>query len=213
MMAIDALRVLVPALLLPASMHHAGGWAVVTVDQLPDYAEVGKPVTLTYMVRQHGVEPHGDLKGTIVATSGFQKARGTVVTGGRVGEYRASIVLPSAGDWSITIESGFPRANAKLVPLTTVPAGTSLTRTLSDAERGERLFAAKGCVMCHVQIDVGPKLEGRRFDATYISGFLASPPRTPTQPGRPAMPNMGLAPKEIASLVAYLNSSKQLGAR
>ena len=213
MMPINALRVLMPSLLLPVFMSHAGGWAVVTVDSLPDYVEAGKAVTLTYMVRQHGVEPHGDLDGRIEATSGRLTARGVVVPGQRRGQYQASITLPSAGDWSITLESGFPRADVTIAALPAIAPGASLTRTISDAERGGRLFTAKGCVTCHVQIDVGPRLEGRRFDPVYISGFIANPPRTPTQRGRPAMPNLGLGQREIASLVAYLNSPRQLGAR
>ena len=212
MMAINALRVLVPGVFLPVMMNHAGGWAVVTVDRLPEYAEAGKPVALTYMVRQHGVEPHSGLKGSVVATSDGQTVRGTVVAGERAGQYQAQIALPSAGNWSITIKSGFPRADLTLLPVTTVAAGTSLTRTAPDVERGGRLFVAKGCVTCHGQIDVGPKLDGRRFDATYISGFLANPPRTPTQ-GRSAMPNLGLEQKEIASLVAYLNRPQQMSSR
>jgi mono/diheme cytochrome c family protein len=213
MMPSYALRVLVPSLLLPVFMSHAGGWAVVTVDSLPDYVEAGKVVTLTYMVRQHGVEPHRDLTGRIEATSGRLTARGVVVAGQRPGQYRASITLPSAGDWSITLRSGFPRADVTIAALPAIAPGASLTRTITDAERGERLFAAKGCVTCHVQIDVGPRLEGRRFDPAYISGFIANPPRTPTQRGRPAMPNLGLEQREIASLVAYLNTPGQLGAR
>jgi hypothetical protein len=47
----------------------------------------------------------------------------------------------------------------------------------------------------------------------YISGFIANPPATPTQPGGQPMPNLGLQQREIASLVAYLNSDRQVGAR
>jgi hypothetical protein len=213
MMASNTLRILVPGLLLPAFMSHAGGWAVVTVDTLPDYTEAGKATQLTYAVRQHGVELHPNLKGTIEATSGRLTARGFVVPGERPGHYTASITLPSAGDWSITIRSGFPRADVTLLPLTAVTHGTSLTRVATDVERGEALFTAKGCITCHVQMDVGPRLEGKRFDAAYISGFLANPPRTPKPTSRSAMPNLGLEQREIASLVAYLNSPRQLGAR
>ena len=213
MMASNTLRILVPGLLLPVFMSHAGGWAVVTVDTLPEYTEAGKSTQLTYVVRQHGVEPHPNLKGTIEATSGRLTARGLVVPGERPGQYTASITLPSAGDWSITIRSGFPRADVTLLPLTALTHGTSLTRAVTDIARGEALFTAKGCVTCHVQMDVGPRLEGRRFEAAYISTFLANPPRTPTQPSRSPMPNLGLEQREIASLVAYLNSPRQLGAR
>src|SRR5947199_30203 len=33
----------------------AGGWAIVTLDDFPEYAVAGKPVNLTFAVRQHGV--------------------------------------------------------------------------------------------------------------------------------------------------------------
>jgi mono/diheme cytochrome c family protein len=211
MMASNALRVLVPGLLLPLVMGHAGGWAVITVDDLPDAAEAGKPITLSYMVRQHGMTPLGDLRGHIEATSGRLSATGTVRESAPTGRYTASLTLPSAGEWSITIRSGFGKSDVTLLPLTVVDPGASLTRPVADADRGRRLFVAKGCVTCHVQIGVGPNLDGKRFDATYLASFLAKP--TAPQPGKPAMPNLGLAPREIASLVTYLNGNRQVGTR
>jgi hypothetical protein len=212
MIASNALRVLVPGLLLPLLMRHAGGWAVITVDDLPDLAEAGKPVALSYMVRQHGMTPLDRLNGEIEATSGKLTARGSVgpLPSSR-GHYTASITLPSAGEWSITIRSGFGKSDLTLLPLTVVPTGAGLARPVSDVDRGRRLFVAKGCETCHVQIEVGPKLDGKRFDSTYIAGFLANP--TPPQPGKPAMPNLGLQQREIASLVAYLNGTRMVGAR
>jgi mono/diheme cytochrome c family protein len=84
---------------------------------------------------------------------------------------------------------------------------------VSDTERGRKLFVAKGCVTCHEQIEVGPKLEGKRFDVGYISGFIANPPSTPTRGGSSPMPNLGLRQREIASLVAFLNSDRQVTTR
>jgi len=212
MIASNALRVLVPGLLLPLLMRHAGGWAVITVDDLPDVAEVGKPVALSYMVRQHGMTPLDRLNGEIEAASGKLTARGSVEPlPSPHGHYTASITLPSAGEWSITIRSGFGKSDVTLLPLTVVPAGARLARPVSDVDRGRRLFVAKGCETCHVQIEVGPKLDGKRFDSTYIAGFLANP--TPPQPGKAAMPNLGLQQREIASLVAYLNGTRLVGAR
>ena len=212
MMVSNALRVLVPGLLLPFLMGHAGGWAVITVDDLPDVAEAGKPVVLSYMVRQHGMSPLDRLNGEIEATAGKLTARRSVgpLTSSR-GHYRASITLPSAGEWAITIRSGFGKSDLTLLPLTVVAAGERLVRPVSDVDRGRRLFVAKGCETCHVQIDVGPKLDGKRFDSTYIAGFLANP--KPPQAGKPAMPNLGLEQREIASLVAYLNGNRVVGAR
>jgi len=47
-----------------------GGWAVITVEQLPDYVTAGQPVTLTFTVRQHGVTRLSGLKPSIEARSG-----------------------------------------------------------------------------------------------------------------------------------------------
>ena len=213
MMASKALRVLVPGLLLPTLMGHAGGWAVITVDDLPDYVEAGKPVALSYMVRQHGQTALEGLRGRVEAKSGRLNATGTVRPTEKIGRYTASLTLPSAGDWTITIRSGFGPSDVTLLPLQVVDHAAR-PRTITDTERGARLFVSKGCVTCHEQIAVGPRLEGERFDVAYISGFLANPPATPSQPGGKAtMPNLGLAQREIASLVAYLNSDKQVSKR
>jgi len=211
MMASNALRVLVPGLLLPLLMGHAGGWAVITVDDLPDVVEAGKPVALAYMVRQHGVTPLDRLRGGIDATSGRDKVRAPVTETTQRGRYSATLTLPTAGEWTVTIKSGFGDSELTLLPLTVVPSGADLTRPVADTDRGRRLFVAKGCVTCHVQIGVGPNLDGKRFDAAYLAGFLANP--TPPPAGKPAMPNLGLQQREISSLVAYLNSNRQVGVR
>jgi mono/diheme cytochrome c family protein len=213
MMASSALRILVPGLLLPTLMAHAGGWAVITVQDLPDYVEAGKRVDLSYTVRQHGRTRLDQLRGNIEATSGRLTATGMVVPGAQPGSYTASITLPSAGDWSITIRSGFGRSDVTLLPLAAVEHGAALTRPVTDPERGRRLFVSKGCVTCHEQIEVGPKLGGRRFDVADISGFLANPPSTPSRGGSSPMPNLGLQQREIASLVSFLNSDRQVTTR
>src|SRR4029079_9866801 len=39
---------------LPVAAFTFGGWAVITVDSLPEFAVAGSPTTLTFAVRQHG---------------------------------------------------------------------------------------------------------------------------------------------------------------
>ena len=70
MLAISGLRGLASAAILSGVMNHAGGWAVITLDNVPDYAVAGKPIELTYTVRQHGHTLLDDLHGTIEARSG-----------------------------------------------------------------------------------------------------------------------------------------------
>lgn len=204
---------LLPAVLvLPALGAWMGGWAVTTVDQLPDYVEAGKPFTISYVVRQHGQEPLTSLKGQVEATSGAAHftANATAASGGR---YSVSMKLPEPGDWTLTIRPGFGPTQVKLLPIRAIASGT-MAPPLADYVRGERLFVAKGCVTCHVDIDVGPKLEGRRFDARYLAEFLADPkPTANLKANQSPMPNLGLKSAEIASLVTFLNSERQLGRR
>jgi hypothetical protein len=127
----NALRVLVPGLLLPSLMAHAGGWAVITVDDLPDYAEAAKPVALSFMVRQHGVTPMERLSPSVEATSGRLSARAMALPAGQPGRYVASLDLPSAGDWSITIRSGFGKSDVTLLPLPVVDHGERLHQRIS----------------------------------------------------------------------------------
>jgi hypothetical protein len=189
-------RSVISALILSGTMSHAGGWAVITVDNLPDYAVAGKPLEFSYVVRQHGHSPLDMLEGSVEAQSNGQ-ATVTVPAHAvaKPGGYGAKLVLPKPGEWTITIKSGFGKSDAQLLPLTVVAEGASLTRTISDTERGERLFSSKGCITCHVQIQVGPKLDGKRFDPTYIARFLADPSIAPPKPNGAKMPKLGLQPK------------------
>lgn len=205
-------RVLPAVLVLPALGVWMGGWAVTTVDHLPDYVEAGKPFTLSYVVRQHGAEPLQSLRGELEATSGQTRITAKA-TGTQNGRYSVTMGLPHPGNWTLVIRPGFGAHKVKLLPIRAVAAGTSAP-PLADYVRGERLFVAKGCVTCHMEIDVGPKLEGRRFDARYLAEFLANPKRTANlKPDQSPMPNLGLRTAEIAALVTYLNSERQLGQR
>jgi hypothetical protein len=124
--------------------------------------------------------------------------------------YTASITLPSTGDWSVTIRSGFGRSDITLLPL------AASTRHRPNAAgnrcRARTALSSRRGASCHEQIEVGPKLEGKRFDVTYIRA--SSRTRRPRR--RVAaipMPNLGLQQREIASLVAFLNSDRQVTAR
>ena len=41
-------------LLVAATPGEFGGWTVITVSDLPEYLEVGRPTSLTFTIRQHG---------------------------------------------------------------------------------------------------------------------------------------------------------------
>jgi hypothetical protein len=204
----------VPALvLLPFGVLFVGGWAVTTVEDLPDYAVAGQPVSLTFTVRQHGFRPVDGLKPRVEARAGAltTTALASATTGGR---YSTTITLPRPGDWTITIHSGFGNAKTTLVPVHAVAPGSRALPSLTDAERGRRLFVAKGCVTCHVEIRAGPDLSGKRYPPAYLTQLLAEPQRVlPARSGTFPMPDLNLKPREIAALVTYLNANGRVATR
>lgn len=214
-------KLVLPGLaLLTLAAVRPGGWAVISVEELPDYVVATTPVNLTFTVLQHGRTPLNGLKPRLEAEAGGVEVRTAATAGKRDGQYQATLTLPRAGEWTITIHSGFHESKVTLLPLTAVAAGTTAP-AVSDAVRGQRLFAAKGCVGCHIHgavagegVGVGPDLTARRYEAEYLKKLLADPasvlPRTRTVE---AMPNLGLKQDEIAALVAFINTERRVGQR
>lgn len=209
------------ALALGATTFTFGGWAVVTVDDLPDHLVVGAPTTLTFTVRQHGVSPLDGLSGSVVATTKNGPTVSVRATGaGKPGKYTASVVVPRAGDWTIAVKSGFGRSDVNLEPIAAV-ATAAAAKPLAVAERGQRLFVAKGCVTCHVHdgveesgtVQVGPNLSPKRYQAEYLAKFLADPSIARTPGMQATMPNLLLKPAEITALVAFINGGGKVAAR
>src|SRR5438045_3314421 len=94
-----------------------GGWAVVTVENPPEYLVAGKPVDIDFTVRQHGFTLRSDLKPGIEATSGSRRVIGSAWAIAREGGYRATITVPQPGEWRITINSGWGSSTGMLLPL------------------------------------------------------------------------------------------------
>ena len=190
-----------------------GGWAVTTVKDLPDYAVAGKALTLSFIVRQHGQTPLNNLKPEIEASAGTVQLRATATRGKGDGQYESTLTLPHAGEWTITIHSGFMNSGVTLLPLRVIePGGKAVV--LTDADRGQRLFLAKGCVTCHGQIAVGPDLTNREFPVEYVKQLLADPKATfGSRRGATDMPNLNLSQQEIASLAAFVGSDKHAASR
>ena len=217
-MATRASRFALPALLLLPLIGVYGGWAVVTVEDLPDYGVVRQPLNLTFAVRQHGVTKLSNLEPRVEARAAGVTAAAVAEQGKEAGQYSARLVLPQAGEWTITIHSGFMASRVTLVPLQVIEPGAPVPAALAATERGRRLFVAKGCVTCHLHRDVsgsgvvavGPELTHRPLAAEYLRRFLADPSIVGS--GN-RMPNLNLKQTEIAALIAFLNKGEgQTGA-
>jgi mono/diheme cytochrome c family protein len=218
------LHALLPAvMLLPAFGPAApvGGWAVITVEDLPEYLTAGEPTRLEFTVRQHGMRPLTDLEPRVEASSGSMRTNVDVKARFVSGRYTAIITPPKSGDWTVTIHSGFMSSRVTLLPIRVVDPGARVP-SVPEREQGRALFVAKGCVTCHVHEEakaelstaVGPELTGRRYPADYLKRFLANPAIAVAQ--RPAtwqMPNLGLKPREIDALVTFVNTDRQVSAR
>jgi hypothetical protein len=224
----------VAAMLVASTVAFAsmGGWAVVTVSKIPDAWIAGKPLQLTWQVRQHGVTHLEGLRPTLEARAGSRRVRGATWAFEEDGEkgYRGTITFPERGEWQVTIRSGFGRSRAVLIPWRVVDSITPVRGTveahlqtigvaaLPEAERGRRMFAAKGCVTCHVHravdiagevSNVGPDLTDRRFPPDYLARFLADPSIKPPTNGK-RMPSLALRDKDIAPLIAFINAERRL---
>jgi cytochrome c2 len=85
----------------------AGGWATVTVDELPGNIVAGQPFTIRFTVRQHGQTPLAGLTPTLTveqAESGHS-LKTAVHEMKQTGRYEVTMTLPEPGQWSWTIHT------------------------------------------------------------------------------------------------------------
>ncbi len=196
------------ALFVAVTTAYAGGWAIITVKDFPDYAVTGKPLTLIFTVRQHGVTLMEGLKPSVRFKTPFsQESKSAATPTANKGEYSADLNLAQAGEWTIVIDSGFNAIATTLPPLKVIPSGTPSPMPLSETTRGDRLYTAKGCNGCHAYQGVGPDLTTKHFSEDYLKRFLADPAGTLKRPAKPEygqMPNLNLKQEEIAALATFL---------
>lgn len=199
---------------LPLIAAFVGGWATITVENLPDYLVAQQPTNMTFSIRQHGMELMKGAQPSIEARSGSAAYKAKAVATNRAGYYTAKLEVPNPGDWTVTIKSGHGRSNVTLLPIPAVSTSGRAVAALPEAARGERLFVAKGCLSCHVHdrirdsgtIDIGPNLTAARLTSDYIAEFLADPGVKTNWTSSTRMPDLDLKEKEIAALIAFLNS-------
>lgn len=197
-----------------------GGWAVVTVKDLPESYVAGQQYRIEFQVRQHGMSL---LKGLeprlIVSTKASGWLRGTgergaiPATAAGEGTYAATFTAPGSEQVFLVIKNGFG-GELRLYPQPVVAAGARAPAP-TPAERGRVLFVAKGCNSCHANTNLrdrpdnrtlgdAPALGGRRFDQQYLITKL-------TGPASERMPDLGLREAEVQALVAFLNGNGSSG--
>jgi len=84
----------------------AGGWAIITLDEMPTNVMAGAPIKVGFTVLQHGQTPMTDLTPTISASL-HQEAKFVVDAKpeGKPGHYTATLTFPKEGDWAWSIQA------------------------------------------------------------------------------------------------------------
>ena len=85
----------------------AGGWAVITLDELPGQVAAEQLIEIGFMVRQHGVTPMAGLTPVINARLSGSTETVTVsaTAQGKTGHYVARFTFPQTGTWDWSIEA------------------------------------------------------------------------------------------------------------
>jgi hypothetical protein len=188
---------------------YAGGWSIISVDDFPDYVMAGKPLTLTFSVRQHGNNLLRGLKPAVHAsTPGGDAVVATATPTSNAGEYSATLSLASPGDWTLRVDGGFNaddrsrQYNSVVLPPLRVIRDGSATPHFSEADRGSRLMVTKGCVGCHSP-GSDRDVTRKQLAVDYLKTFLADPSLRKVN-----MPNLKLKETEISALIAFINRSR-----
>jgi mono/diheme cytochrome c family protein len=92
-------------LLLATIPAFAGGWAVITLDELPSGAAAGEPLTIGFTVRQHGRTLMVGLSPKVTAALSGETLVFPAQAEGGPGHYTATLTLPKEGDWHWGIEA------------------------------------------------------------------------------------------------------------
>jgi mono/diheme cytochrome c family protein len=206
---------LVAAVSIPALAFTYGGWAITTVENVPEFAVTQKPFEIAYTVRQHGTTLLAKLGGTVTITGGDVTRNFPVLEIGE-GMYKSQVTIPASGEWNVQIFNGFGRGSGTSF---TIKARGSLDATPSPMlpyDRGKQLYVTKGCAGCHSHeltkdiqaANIGPDLSEPKYANAYLARFLANPAIKTDWKGQWRMPNLSLKPDEIRALIAFLNQDK-----
>ncbi|MEZ4770930.1 MAG: hypothetical protein R2844_21245 [Caldilineales bacterium] len=124
--AAAVMALVITALAAPLAL--AGGWATVTLDELPRAPRAGETLALGLTIRQHGFrEVDLDLDANPVFLFAENPDTGEslrfAVKDGNTGHFLVNVTFPVAGQWNWGVQPGwFPRVSYE--PLTVVPAAT-----------------------------------------------------------------------------------------
>ncbi|RPJ52190.1 MAG: hypothetical protein EHM21_00810 [Chloroflexi bacterium] len=125
-----AFAVMIAVALATPALVRAGGWVVITLDQLPADVIAGQPYSAGFMARQHGNTPFQVAEMRIEAK---HSATGQTVSflakpDQTPGHYTAELLFPAPGQWEWGIQSGL---HPPVQPMPSVVVGDAAVENLA----------------------------------------------------------------------------------
>ena len=92
----------------------AGGLATIRVARLPETLSAGKPTWVSFTVHDVAGKPINNLKPVVIATRGDQRVSIRASRAKQEGGYQARLAFPTAGEWTLTVDSKYCNNTAVL---------------------------------------------------------------------------------------------------
>ncbi len=198
---------LVFGLLLLAAPVLAGGWVVITLENLPGELRAGEPVDLGFMVRQHGVRPVDGVNVVVNARHGAsgEHLEWTAAKGAETGYFTVRAVFPEAGEWRWDVKAApFPQVTA-LPPLNVMPAAAADTTENAAATSGVLLrvtglgLLAIGAFVAVAQRRRPGLLLGLGGGLLLLLALIIAPQPAPAADAAPPVQSPHQAPAEVGA--------------
>jgi hypothetical protein len=142
------------ALVLAAPVF-AGGWAVITLDELPSNVVAGEPLTIGFTVLQHGKTPMIDLSPIIVANLyKDEEIKVFAEPEGEPGHYAATLTFPKEGDWQWSIKAFTMDQEMPRLSVSAPPKGAAANPPVVQAEPATR-FASPTLILSAAVLALG----------------------------------------------------------
>lgn len=208
----------------------SGGWAVITLEKLPDNVVAGEPFQVSFRARQHGQRFVDDLSPRVIAshTETGEEVIVSAAPGEKAGQYTAELILPEPGTWRWSIKAWHqPRMPDLHVAAKYAPAALShnkllalLTGTLVLFTAGlflalrPRISSPKAAFLASLCVVIaGMSLASLRSDASTSSSASPSEQRSQVEIGHDLFIAKGCLTCHVNDRIEprYISFSSQIG--
>ena len=152
----------------------AGGWAVITLDELPGEIVAGQPLEIGFTVRQHGVTPLGDLTPNVYTRQGDLKVNAQAKAQGETGHYVATLIFPEAGEWTWSIQAFTGNQPMPALSVIVAPMPSQSKSPVSVPSNLPLLAGSLGLIGLAVGTFIALRKKARWAIALILAGLIVS---------------------------------------